>query len=545
MKSKLLFQVVSTLVFATTFKTTAWAGFPENDLYKEDNLYSRSTSITEERFNQIIDEVINAYAPIVEAHGATLNCERKWEDSTVNAYAQQIDSEWRVTMFGGLARRPETTEDGFALVVCHELGHHLGGFPFYGDNEWAASEGQADYFASQVCARRIWKDQTDINASFRSKVNPVAKKSCDKSWNTTEDQNLCYRIAMAGYSLANLLGTISHSQVSFAENDKREVNVTQTSHPAAQCRLDTYLEGALCSRGFDQDIIPGKDFPGGETSVGAEEIASKNSCMKPDFYFNGSRPRCWFKPGRQNIMEIQNIRWNEVYGNGNGIVEPGEAYSITTVLQNNTGSAFEDFNLELNDLDGRLVPIHGKSELTKLKPYSSTEQSDSFLVYFEPTLTCGDKFDLGINVELPDRTGRLALSSDLGVTQTVSNSKNETALPIPDANNEGIVSPVWIGRSKPARFAKVTVDIDHNYSGDLILQLMKPNGEEILLRSREGGYTKNIKKTFTIDLGTQDVNGLWALHVSDVVSYAEGTLNSWSISFDEAVCQGSGDLSAR
>ena len=28
-------------------------------------------------------------------------------------------------MYGGLARRAEVTEDGFAMVLCHELGHHV------------------------------------------------------------------------------------------------------------------------------------------------------------------------------------------------------------------------------------------------------------------------------------------------------------------------------------------------------------------------------------------------------------------------------------
>ena len=81
---------------------------------------------------------------------------------------------YKVIMFGGLARRPEITADGFLLVVCHELGHHLAGYPFIDD--WAANEGQADYFATQSCTKNIWQNDNETNSTFRVRVDYVAKK---------------------------------------------------------------------------------------------------------------------------------------------------------------------------------------------------------------------------------------------------------------------------------------------------------------------------------------------------------------------------------
>ena len=71
--------------------------------------------------------------------------------NTVNANASQRGRTWIVNMYGGLARRPEITPDGFAMVLCHELGHHMGGFPFV--SGWAANEGQSDLFATLSCGR--------------------------------------------------------------------------------------------------------------------------------------------------------------------------------------------------------------------------------------------------------------------------------------------------------------------------------------------------------------------------------------------------------
>ena len=62
-------------------------------------------------------------------------------------------NEWRVVIYGGL-EHPLLTLDGLTAVICHEVGHHLGGFAFktsiLGDN-WAATEGQSDYFAAHRC----------------------------------------------------------------------------------------------------------------------------------------------------------------------------------------------------------------------------------------------------------------------------------------------------------------------------------------------------------------------------------------------------------
>lgn len=126
---------------------------PENDLNISVHA-KRTGGISEETFNSVIDEAEELYTSIISGMGGTLEIERNWEDGTVNAYAQRLGSTWKVSMFGGLARHETITRDGFALVVCHEIGHHIGGAPkkvSYWSNPWASNEGQADYFATLKC----------------------------------------------------------------------------------------------------------------------------------------------------------------------------------------------------------------------------------------------------------------------------------------------------------------------------------------------------------------------------------------------------------
>ncbi len=273
----------------------AQAGFlPENDLWKEDGLF-RGAGLTQTDFNEVIDLAESVLGPIISNNfNATLKVNRLWTDSTVNASAIQYGTDWEVNMYGGLARRPEVTLDGFGLVLCHEIGHHLGGYPF--SSAWAANEGEADYFAAIACPRILWKNQLTENASFRETVEAAPKQACDKAWQTTSDQNLCYRVLMGAKSLAELLGALGDQKASWSTPEVKAVKATNNAHPAGQCRLDTLLAGALCNKGFDFAVIPGKDLGSSRNSKTAELDAVKSSCTQYENYSVGYRPACWFKP---------------------------------------------------------------------------------------------------------------------------------------------------------------------------------------------------------------------------------------------------------
>jgi hypothetical protein len=283
----------------TRFSPNAVSFMPENRLNEVDNRM-RFGAMTEADFNAIIDQVVKAYAPVVASFGAQLVVERNWTDSTVNAYASQEGKTWKVAMFGGLARRPEVTADGFAMVVCHELGHHLGGYVFKG-TRWAAAEGQSDYFATQICARAIWGFQSNVNMMWRRGIRSASTAigQCDSVWPDDNSRGWCYRTASAAQSLATLLSALSNEPPpSFETPDTKVVATTDINHPHGQCRLDTYLAGALCTRQFNSRTIPGKTGDAGSNTLAAEMESAKSTCFKEDGYKVGFRPMCWFRSVR-------------------------------------------------------------------------------------------------------------------------------------------------------------------------------------------------------------------------------------------------------
>lgn len=283
-----------------TYRDPSKAFFmPPNALHLFDRRDGPS-NITEQRFHEIIDAVMAYYVPLAKARGVDLVSKQDWNDPTVNASAEQWRDLWQVNMYGGLARRPEVTPDGFVLVVCHEIGHHFGGYPFTADWSWAANEGQSDYFATLACARTVWARDIRGNESFRRMARmPLSViDKCSQAWpNNTNAQGWCARVAAAGLSMANLFAQLGgEKRPSFDTPDTSIIPATTNRHPGAQCRLDTYFASALCTKAWDNGVIPGRNINGGQASATAEIESMKYTCSEKEGFTLGVRPRCWFKP---------------------------------------------------------------------------------------------------------------------------------------------------------------------------------------------------------------------------------------------------------
>lgn len=257
---------------------------PDNDMYISASEKS-SNGMDQTRFNQIIDRAIEFYTPIIAEKGAKLKVERKWTDGTVNAYARQDGKTWSVFMFGGLARHQDVTPDGFALVLCHELGHHLAGAPkkkMFLFKTWASNEGQSDYWAAAKCFRRIYESDNNDEIVESMDIDPEVEKKCNAVWSNKADLDMCKRISQASKGLAKLLN--GGREVSFTTPDKTVVSKTDHNHPKGQCRLDTYFNGALCDKDFNEEV--------------SNSDAKVGVCNRSESYDIGVRPLCWYKPSR-------------------------------------------------------------------------------------------------------------------------------------------------------------------------------------------------------------------------------------------------------
>lgn len=259
------------------------SGFlPENTMYIP--VGTKTTGgVTQTQFNAVITKISTFYAPEIASLGGKLIINRQWVDGEVNAFAERTDNKWIVNMNGGLARHPAITPDGLALVVCHELGHHIGGAPKkkLGINKWSTAEGQADYFAAIKCARRVFLNDDNAAIIKTLKAPAVLVSACSKAHGKL-DRDICIRTGVAGLSVASLFQALSKDKApQFNTPDTKAVVLTDERHPGTQCRLDTFFQGALCEKSMNEAVSQ------------TDEV--RGTCHRSTGHKIGVRPVCWFK----------------------------------------------------------------------------------------------------------------------------------------------------------------------------------------------------------------------------------------------------------
>jgi hypothetical protein len=281
---------------------------------------SAKGAISEIESLALIERVRDEFATDVATHGAELFIDLEYAATSIGAMATRSlnHKKWYIKVWGGVPKFPSATGDTFVLTLCHEMGHHLGGYPFYAHEptEWAAAEGQADYWSTQACAKRLWRNDLTINETFSN----VRDSGCELIYTLSADINLCKRIYRATEIQAELNGKISKGRPpSIQRRDTSIVKDLLVSHPNGQCRVDSMLMGLLCPRVFDFAIIPGRQNASGQNTISAENEARLGSCFAKDGFSTGARPRCWFKeatldkapPLPKNTSKTQHKEENE------------------------------------------------------------------------------------------------------------------------------------------------------------------------------------------------------------------------------------------
>ncbi|MFG3396872.1 MULTISPECIES: M28 family metallopeptidase [Streptomyces] len=110
---------------------------------------------------------------------------------------------------------------------------------------------------------------------------------------------------------------------------------------------------------------------------------------------------------------------------------------------------------------------------------------------------------------------------------------NTTDVAIPDAG-AAVTSAVSVtGRTGNAPAAlQVGVDIKHTYRGDLVVDLLAPDGSAYRLKnSSSGDSADNVITTYTVNASSEVANGSWRLRVQDVARYDTGYIDSWKLTF--------------
>ena len=110
---------------------------------------------------------------------------------------------------------------------------------------------------------------------------------------------------------------------------------------------------------------------------------------------------------------------------------------------------------------------------------------------------------------------------------TFSNTDNYTI-----NDNSTVSSPITASGVTGAASSSSTVEVHivHTYRGDLVVDLVAPDGSVYNLLNRSGGSADNVNQTFTVNLSSETANGTWNLRVRDAASQDTGYIDSWTLS---------------
>ncbi|MDG0815377.1 hypothetical protein [Bdellovibrio svalbardensis] len=204
------------------------------------------SDVSERDYLEVISDFQSHYMQAVIARtGKPLIIPNEWASPYFAAFAMKKESFMQISLWGGMARAPGVTKPMLAAVICHELGHILGGDPLQTipGSEWASTEGQSDFFAAKVCLPEYLQRHSE--AVPLATVNSQVLQICG-------DHVDCEKVAQIGWDLVNMFQRYSYRKFVPVQLDVEEKAATElilNTYPSDQCRLDTYIEGARCQLG--------------------------------------------------------------------------------------------------------------------------------------------------------------------------------------------------------------------------------------------------------------------------------------------------------
>jgi hypothetical protein len=244
-------------------------------------------NLTEEEFNSTVKRIRDYFTPVFAAAGKSINVYSSWSFPMNNAFATQDKNGTSVYFFGLFTMNKFMTKDSFLFVACHEIGHHLGGFPKQtGSMSWASDEGQADYFAANKCYRELLKNDPENENADKLVLSDSVKELCKAQYPAEDEYRICLRSVRAGEDVGKMLDymktSVESKQVLLLEPEPAPATKTLVAHPDPICRTHGILSASLCNRPSDVAISDTDETVGVCHEKNGDKI--------------GYRALCWFKP---------------------------------------------------------------------------------------------------------------------------------------------------------------------------------------------------------------------------------------------------------
>ncbi|MEU4804160.1 M28 family metallopeptidase [Actinosynnema sp. NPDC023587] len=108
---------------------------------------------------------------------------------------------------------------------------------------------------------------------------------------------------------------------------------------------------------------------------------------------------------------------------------------------------------------------------------------------------------------------------------------NDDDLTLPDqATTESSITVSGVSGNAPSALV-LGVDITHTYRGDLVIDLVAPDGTAFRVKNSGNDSGDNLVTTYTVNASGEAADGVWKLRIRDAGPQDVGKLNSWYLQF--------------
>ena len=228
----------------------------------------------------------------------------------------------------------------------------------------------------------------------------------------------------------------------------------------------------------------------------------------------------------------------DLVSQGHGIKDAAENPLTDTAPTTGTDHTYTVSTTVADSTDPTLTSIERSNPATQ----NTTSQTLVYKATFSEDVTGIDTDDFVLS---SDSTGGVE-GINTGNSSEQFTQTRSPALAIP-----GVVTVsdiITVPDSGTATSVSVSVDIAHTWIGDLLVELIAPDGTTITLHDRGGGSADDIDQTYAPDFEGVLIAGNWTLRIDDNFVDDPGVLNSWTLTVNygnattTTAISGSGDV---
>lgn len=217
-------------------------------------------------YMRITNSLTSIYADKIAEQGGHLKFILSEVPGAPNAYAaKKSEGNWEITVISSFLSLSHQTVPTLGIILCHEIGHFLGGKPYVVGKQMTAAvrawapkkmsvEGQADYFATSECIKNLANKIPDLFVNNKGLLNLHSAQECQRSYTNEKEVKLCNEILTASHQTIlvyqQILDQLSIPSSFFAKIENAASDRTLDlvgEYPELDCRYETFIKGTLCS----------------------------------------------------------------------------------------------------------------------------------------------------------------------------------------------------------------------------------------------------------------------------------------------------------